>query len=73
VEYHDIFHLSGDTLTCTTAAQHAIPTPTIDPSRAINGKSYRIPEIHKEVKRPIEQTFHDDKFNPAQVNGILQF
>jgi hypothetical protein len=37
--------LSGDTLTCTTAAEHAIPTPTIDPSRAFNTKSYRIPEI----------------------------
>ena len=47
-EYHDIFYLSGDKLTCTSAAEHAIPTPTIDPSRAINTKSYRIPEIHKE-------------------------
>jgi len=35
-EYHDIFHFSGDTLTCTTAAELAISTPTIDPSRAIN-------------------------------------
>ena len=42
-EYHNIFHLSGDALTCTTAAEHAIPTPTIDPSRAINTKSYRTP------------------------------
>lgn len=46
-EYNDTFHLPGDMLTCTTAAEHAIPTPTIDPSRAINTKSYRIPEIHK--------------------------
>ena len=50
-EYHDIFHFSGDTLTCTTAAEHAIPTPTIDLSRAITTKSYRIPEIHKEEVR----------------------
>jgi len=48
VECHDIFHFSGDTLTCTRAAEHAIPTPTIDPSRTINTKSYRIPKIHKE-------------------------
>jgi hypothetical protein len=47
-EYHDIFHLSGDTLTCTTAAEHAIPTPAINPSTAINTKSCRIPEVHKE-------------------------
>jgi hypothetical protein len=39
--------LPGATWTCTTAAEHAILTPTIDPSRAINTKSYRIPEIHK--------------------------
>ena len=38
-EYHDIFYLSGDKLTCTSAAEHAIPTPTIDPSRAINTKN----------------------------------
>lgn len=72
-EYHDIFHLSGDTLTCTAAAEHAIPTPTIDPSRAITTKSYRIPEIHKEeVKRQIEQMLKDDIINPAQVLGTLR-
>ena len=46
-EYHDIFHLSWNTLTYTTAAEHSIPTPAIDTSRAINTKSYRNPEIHK--------------------------
>jgi hypothetical protein len=46
------FHLPGDTLTCTTAAENAIPTPRILSSRAINNKSYRIPEIHmEEVKK----------------------
>jgi hypothetical protein len=34
-------------LICTTAAEHAIPTPAIDSNRVINSKSYRIPEIHK--------------------------
>jgi len=46
-EYNDTFHLPGDTLTGTIAAEHAIPTPTTDPSKAINTKSYRIPEIQK--------------------------
>jgi hypothetical protein len=27
-EYNDVFHLPGDKLTFTTAAEHAIPTPT---------------------------------------------
>jgi hypothetical protein len=65
-EYNDIFHLPGDTLTCSTAAEHATPTPTIDPSRAINTKSYRIPEIHKdEVKRQIEQMLKDNIIQPS--------
>jgi hypothetical protein len=42
-EYNDIFHLPGDKLTFTKAAEHAIPTPTIDPTRGINTKPYRIP------------------------------
>jgi len=65
-EYHDVFHFSGDMLTCTTVAEHAIPTPTIDLSRAINTKSYRIPEIYKEeLKRQIEQMLKDDIIQPS--------
>ena len=65
-EYHDIFHLSGDKLTCTTAADHAIPTATINPSRAINTKSFRIPEINEEeVERQIEQMLNDDIIQPS--------
>jgi hypothetical protein len=64
-EYNDIY-LPGDTLTCTTAAEHAIPTPTIDPSRAINIKPYRIPEIHKEeIQKQIEQMLKDDIIQPS--------
>jgi hypothetical protein len=37
-EYSDVFHLPGDKLSFTTAAEHAIPTPTIDPKRGINTK-----------------------------------
>ena len=65
-EYNDIFHLSGDKLICTTAAEHAIPSPTIDPIRAINTKSYRIPDIHKEeVKNQIDQMLKDDIIQPS--------
>jgi hypothetical protein len=39
--------LPGDKLTFTTAAEHAILTLAIDPTRGINTKPYRIPEIHR--------------------------
>jgi len=59
------FTCNGDKLTCTSAAEHAIPTSTIDPSRAINTKSYRILEIHKEeLKRQIKQMLEDDIIQP---------
>jgi hypothetical protein len=55
-EYNDVFHLPGDKLTFTTAAEHAIPTPTKDPTRGLNTKPYRIPEIHRdEVQRETEE------------------
>jgi hypothetical protein len=47
-EYNDVFHLSGDKLTFTTAVEHTFPTPTIDPTQGINTKPYRIPEIHRD-------------------------
>ena len=31
-EYSDVLYLPDDKLTFTTAAEHAIPTPTIDPT-----------------------------------------
>jgi len=59
-EYNDIFHLPGDKLTCTSTIEHAIPTPTIDPHRAINVRPHRIPEVHKdEVQRQTEQMSAD--------------
>lgn len=63
-EYNDIFHLPGDKLTYTTAAEHAIPTPSIYPSRAINTKPYRSSEIHK-VLRQIEQMLRDEIMQPS--------
>jgi len=41
--YKDLFYLPGNKITFTTAAQHAIPTPAIDPTRGTNSKPYRIP------------------------------
>jgi hypothetical protein len=59
-EYNDIFHLPGDRLTSTSTIEHAIPSPTIDPHRAINVKPYRIPEVLKdEVQRQTEQMLTD--------------
>jgi hypothetical protein len=59
-EHNDIFHLPGDKLTCTPTIEHAIPTPTVDPHRAINVRPYRIPEIHKEeVQKQTEQMLAD--------------
>jgi hypothetical protein len=59
-EYNDLFNLPGDKLTCTSTIEHAIPTPTVDPHRAINVKPYRIPEIHKEeVQKQTEKMLAD--------------
>ena len=54
------FHFPNDKLTCTSTIEHAIPTPNIDPQRAINVKSYRIPKVHSdEVHRQTEQMLSD--------------
>jgi hypothetical protein len=59
-EYNDIFHLPNDKVTCTSTIEHAIPTPTIDPHRAITVKPYRIPKVHRdEVQRHTEQMLSD--------------
>jgi hypothetical protein len=58
--------LVEDKLTFTTVAEHAIPTPTVDPTRGINSKNYRIPEIHKEeVNRQTEQKLRDGIIAPS--------
>jgi hypothetical protein len=59
-EYNDIFHLPNDKLTCTSTIEHAIPTPAINPHRAIHLRPYRLPSIHKEeVKRQTEKMLED--------------
>ena len=46
--YNDIFKLPGDNLTTTTAMEHAISTPGIDPCRGIASRNYQIPVSCKE-------------------------
>ena len=65
-EFNDVFHLSGDKLTFTTAAEHNIPTPSIDPTRGINTKPYRIPEVHRdEVQKQTDQMLRDGIIVPS--------
>jgi hypothetical protein len=55
-DYNDIFHLPGDGLSITTAVEHVIPTPSIDPCRGIASRNYRIPEALKgKLKQITEQ------------------
>ena len=59
-DYNDIFHLPNVKLPCTSTIEHAIPTPNVDPYRAINVKPYRIPKVHRdEVQRQTEQMLSD--------------
>jgi hypothetical protein len=46
-QYHDIFYLPGDKLSCTQTIEHLIPTPKIDRTRGINIRQYRIPDSLK--------------------------
>ena len=52
--------MPNDKLTCTSTIEHAIPTPAINPHRAIHLRSYRLPSIHEEeVKRQTEKMLKD--------------
>jgi hypothetical protein len=65
-ECNDVFWLPGDKLTFTTAAEHKIPAPAIDPTRGINTKPYRIPEVHREeVRRQTDQMLSDGIIEPS--------
>ena len=60
------FYLPGDKLTFTTAAEHAIPTPVVDPTRGINTKPHRILEVHREeVQRQTDQMLIDGIIQPS--------
>ena len=59
-EFNDIFHLPNYKLTCTSTIEHAIPTPTVDPHRAINLRQYCIPQVHREeVQKQTEKMLAD--------------
>jgi hypothetical protein len=65
-EEYNVFYLPRDKLTFTTAAEHAITTPAIDPTRGINTKPYRIPEVHREeVQRQTDQMLRDGIIEPS--------
>ena len=56
----DIFRLPGDNLTTTTAIEHAIPTPGLDPCRGIASRNYQIPEaLQGELQDIIDQMLRD--------------
>jgi hypothetical protein len=65
-EVFDIFYLPDDKITFTTATKYTIPTPTIDPTRGINSKCYRIPEVHREEdQKQTEQMLSDGIIVPS--------
>jgi hypothetical protein len=66
-----VLYLPGDKLTFTTAAEHAVPTPTIDPAWGINTKCDGIPEIHREVQKQTEQMLHDGIIAPSTSPWIF--
>jgi hypothetical protein len=52
--------LPGDKLTTATAIEHAIPTPEIDPCRALASRHYQIPEALKdELEKITDQMLRD--------------
>ncbi|CAF4952206.1 unnamed protein product [Pieris macdunnoughi] len=62
-EFSDIFHLPEDSLTCTNALEHQIPTSSSVP---INTKSYRFPEVHKqEVNNQINKMLNEGIIKPS--------
>ncbi|XP_025156767.1 uncharacterized protein LOC112589074 [Harpegnathos saltator] len=57
-EFRDIFHLEGESLTCTDRVEHEITT-RID-TAPVNVRPYRLPEKHKlEVNRQIKEMHND--------------
>ena len=61
IYYNDIFRLPGDNLTTTTAIEHAIPTPGIDPCKGIESRNYQIPEALKDKFESIVNQMLRDK------------
>jgi hypothetical protein len=73
-EYNDVFHLPGDKLTFTTAAEHTIPTPTIDPTRGINTNLIGFLKFTEKKSKNKENKCYAMLSLPlALVHGIRQF
>jgi len=67
-----VFHLPGETLTCTDAVSHYIPTKT--DCRPINVRPYRLPDKHKqEVDRQINEMLENNliRRSKSQWNAPL--
>jgi hypothetical protein len=45
--YNDVFKLPSDKLTTTTAVEHAIPTPGVDPCSGRASRNCQFPETLK--------------------------
>jgi len=63
----DVFKLTGDKLTSTSAIKHHIPTPSIPANRALTLRNYKLPELHqKEVETKIQKMLEDKIIQPSQ-------
>ncbi|KMQ90282.1 enzymatic polyprotein endonuclease reverse [Lasius niger] len=57
-EYSDIFHLSGEPLSCTATIEHEISTRA--DTSPVNVRPYRLPEKHKtEINLQVHEMLHD--------------
>ena len=62
-EYHDVFRLPGDKLSCTDQVEHEIPTENNIP---VHTKQYRHPPLHREImKEDIAKKLQDDIIEPS--------
>jgi len=72
--YADIFHLEGDKLTCTTAAEHVIKVPK--DLKPIYKKPYRLlfsqqPEIERQISQMIDDEIIERSMSPFNAPLIL--
>jgi len=71
-DYNDVFHLDGEILTSTSAAQHEIMTRS--DTAPVNTRPYRLPEKHKaEVNRQVQEMLQDKiiRHSNSQWNAPL--
>jgi len=62
-KHSDRFHLPGETLGCTNATQHVIPTINEIP---VHTKQYRFPPVHKEeINKQVGTLLHDSIIEPS--------